>query len=422
MNEMMPPPLPARDAHVVFTGQNGVFRRLVTLGALWEVLTFGFYRFWLTTNMRRHLWTHTSIEGDALEYTGRGRELLIGFLFALAVLVPIYILFFYISIEAERAKAFLSLPLLLFFYAFSQFAVYRARRYRLTRTIWRGVRFWMSGSGWAYAARALAWQFLTAITLGLAYPWSLASLERYKIGHTFYGDLPGEFTGKGWEFFKRGWWLWLLCWIPVVAFVAVAAISLGLRGAAHGKVEIDQAKAEIVGLFMFASLLLVIVPFIYATFKAIEWKWWVQSIRFGEVRFDSDLERDSLIGTYWKLIGMSYLAAFLGTIFMGIVFALGFGLMKLFNISPDALAAEMKSGHFSASFIPVIFLYVFSYLGLIQALGIVRRIYLVQRIWKIVVASVTIRHLDGADHVIAKGEAASAFGEGLADGLDLAGF
>ena len=34
-----------------------------------------------------------------------------------------------------------------FFFMFGQFAVYRARRYRLTRTIWRGLRFWMTGSG-----------------------------------------------------------------------------------------------------------------------------------------------------------------------------------------------------------------------------------------------------------------------------------
>ena len=27
--------------------------------------------------------------------------------------------------------------------------IFRARRYRATRTVWRGARFWMSGSGWA---------------------------------------------------------------------------------------------------------------------------------------------------------------------------------------------------------------------------------------------------------------------------------
>ncbi len=109
------------------------FRRLVTRGALLELVTFGFYRFWLATNIRRHLWSNSSVASDALEYTGTGRELLIGFLFALAILVPIYLIYFVIGIEAERWKAFASVPLFLFFYGFGQFAVYRARRYRLDR-------------------------------------------------------------------------------------------------------------------------------------------------------------------------------------------------------------------------------------------------------------------------------------------------
>ena len=65
------------------------FRRLPTRGALLELETFGFYRFWLATNIRRHL--SSSVAGDALEYIDSGRELLIGFFFALAILVPIYL-------------------------------------------------------------------------------------------------------------------------------------------------------------------------------------------------------------------------------------------------------------------------------------------------------------------------------------------
>ena len=90
---------------------------------------------------------NTAVEGDAAEYTGTAKELLIGFLFALAILTPIYLVYFLIGLEAERLQAFASVPLGLFFYLFAQFAIYRARRYRLTRTVWRGVRFWMTGSG-----------------------------------------------------------------------------------------------------------------------------------------------------------------------------------------------------------------------------------------------------------------------------------
>jgi uncharacterized membrane protein YjgN (DUF898 family) len=138
-----PPPLP-----VAFSGDRSEFFHLVKRGAGLELITLGFYRFWLATDMRRHLWSNTHVDGDAAEYTGRARELLIGFLVALAILVPVYLAYFLVGLEAERAQAFASFPLFAFFYLFGQFAIFRARRYRLTRTVWRGVRFWMSGSGW----------------------------------------------------------------------------------------------------------------------------------------------------------------------------------------------------------------------------------------------------------------------------------
>ena len=50
-----------------FTGRDGIFRRLVVRGAFLELITFGFYRFWLTTAIRRHLWTPTEVDGDALD-------------------------------------------------------------------------------------------------------------------------------------------------------------------------------------------------------------------------------------------------------------------------------------------------------------------------------------------------------------------
>src|SRR6185437_8437019 len=97
---MQPPPLPPVLAR--FTGKRGDFVRLVARGTALELVTAGFYRFWLATDTRRHLWSNTQISGDAAEYTGRGRELLIGFLFAMAILVPIYLAYFLVTIEVER--------------------------------------------------------------------------------------------------------------------------------------------------------------------------------------------------------------------------------------------------------------------------------------------------------------------------------
>jgi len=129
---------------IAFTGERRDFFRLVRRGALLELITAGFYRFWLATDIRRSLWSGTLVDG---------------------------------------------IPLVLFFYAFGQFAIFRARRYRATRTVWRGARFWMSGYSW----RACLWSLLVLLTLGLALPWRESALERYKMRHLHYGDLPARF-------------------------------------------------------------------------------------------------------------------------------------------------------------------------------------------------------------------------------------
>ncbi|WP_315831731.1 DUF898 family protein [Bradyrhizobium prioriisuperbiae] len=377
MNQMSQVPPVPRPTGVAFSGDRGEFRRLVTRGALLELITVGFYRFWLATDMRRHLWSRTSVDGDSAEYTGTGKELLIGFLVALAIIVPIYVLYFVLSLEAERLRAFASFPLLAFFYVFGQFAIFRARRYRLTRTVWRGVRFWMDGSGWAYAARATLWALLVGVTFGLVLPWREAALERYKMGHSYYGNLQGRFEGRGGEFFKRGWGLWLLAPIALVIFP--------------------------------------LFPFVYAMFKAIEMRWWLSGIRFGGVRFESSLPRGAYTGLYWKVIGWAALLSLGMVIYLSLC---AFAMRSLGGASPD----EMFAGANLAASIPLLVLAVLGYLGFVLANGVVFRVYLMRDLWARVATSITVHNIAAAANVKAEGQLASALGEGLADGLDVGGF
>src|SRR5258708_16170467 len=105
-----PPPLPPVPA--AFSGDRGEFFRLAARGAALELVTVGFYRFWLVTDIRRHLWSHTIVDGDAAEYTGRAKELLIGFLFALPILVPIYLVYFLIIVTANHPHRLAHFPLI----------------------------------------------------------------------------------------------------------------------------------------------------------------------------------------------------------------------------------------------------------------------------------------------------------------------
>jgi uncharacterized membrane protein YjgN (DUF898 family) len=385
-------------APVTFTGRNNTFWHLVTRGALLELITFGFYRFWITTDIRRHLWSHTEIDGDAFEYTGRGTELLVGFLIAAAVLGPFFLVYFLIGLEFERVKAFASLPLSLLVIAFGQFAAYRARRYRLTRTVWRGVRFWMTGSGWSYAWRSITWGLLLGPTLGFAYPWRTAALERYKLRHTLYGNLQGRFEATGWQLFKRVWWVWLLGILPfTVPFILFFASSAAKSGGAAG------AIVPLAGLMVFAT------PFLHAIRRAREWAWWSNGIRFGDVAVTCDLRSGSLIGIYWKLIGWNVLVIFA---FLATVAAI---TLLCAGGHAGGLVAMLLRWQLPWWGIPA---YAVAYLLQIVTMWALIRIYTLQRVWRRVVDACAVINVAAAADVAAAGDIVSAFGEGLADGLD----
>ena len=66
-----------------------------------------------------------------------------------------------------------------------------------------------------FVARLPVATLATFFTLGLTLPWRESALERYKMRHLHYGDLPARFEGRGWTLFKRGWWLWLLSFLII---------------------------------------------------------------------------------------------------------------------------------------------------------------------------------------------------------------
>jgi hypothetical protein len=274
-------PLPQR-TEVAFAGAPGDFFGLLVKGAALLIPTAGFYRFWLVTDIRRHLWGHTRIGRESLEYTGTGRELLIGFMIALAVLAPIYVAYFALGLAAERLQAFASVPLFLILYVFGQYAAYRARRYRATRTIFRGVRFWMTGSAWRYAGKTFLWDLATLFSLGLALPWRMAALERYKMQNTRFGDLPGDFVGTGGELFRRGVALWgLTVGLTILAGMLALLVS-------------DVGKAFVlIGLLSVMSFAL---PIAYALFRGTLLRWLIEGVRFGPVALESRLRRDTVFG------------------------------------------------------------------------------------------------------------------------------
>jgi len=235
-----------------------LFRLALRTGAL-TVLTLGLYRFWMKTRLRRWYWSSVRPGGLPLEYVGEPLEKLLGFLSAVVVLA------FYIGV-ANLALMFLSLSFLegsapalllslvgvipIWFYA-----TYRARRYRLARTRWRGLRFGLEPGAWGYAARALGHWAATILTLGVLWPRMTFALEKYVTDRTRFGDTALHQGGEWrmlWPAFVHaagGGYLSLATSLvgmgqPGMLWLLIGTVPWFLYGLVHYSVESTRLMAE----------------------------------------------------------------------------------------------------------------------------------------------------------------------------------
>ena len=412
-------PLPLEGAgRVRFLGSDRAYWRLLVRGAILLMLTLGIYRFWLSTDMRRFLWANTEIGDDTLEYSGTARELLIGFLIALATLTPLYTAFFFFGLGMfGQWSAVIAFAVLTWF---GHFAVYRARRYRLTRTVFRGLRFHQTGAAWRYACSAVLWWTVIILTLGLAYPWAQASLERYKMIHTFYGDLRAHFAGSGARLFGQGFFMWLLVVGPLIGGLVVGIRSIDwialsqtvLAGGDNMMARIETASPDFAKAIVFVIAACVwsilAAALLYPAFQAMTLRWWASSLRFGEITAISRLRTGKVYGVYLRFLVFALLFAVIAGIIAGVVFAL---FTAVFGAAEASEAAELVAVIGGVAGYVVIML---GYSTIYQAT--VRL-----RLWKVGFESTELLHAEALDRVRAAGDASSPFGEGLADALNVGG-
>lgn len=375
-----------------FSGKGPDFAGILVRGVFMQLLTFGFYRFWLITQVRRHLWSNTRIGRESLEYTGTARELLVGFLIALAILVPVYILYFLVGLIAETMQAFASIPLILVLYCLGYYAAYRARRYRATRTLFRGIRFWMTGSGWGYLARAALWDLATLLTLGLAYPWRKAALERYLMRHTLYGTLKGDFVGTGWELFKKLAPIWGMGILGGGAIVILFSIA---------------SSASAVSVWQAILVVSVIVlPIVFPMSLAVVMRWRLNGIRIGEAALVSTLPILTVLGcSLLFMLAVFAFSAAVGIIAAMVVAVAGVSGAALLNMEDLGVASIVATGLF--------------YVWALLSIGAIKRYFIERGLWRASVRTVSVTNLGSIEAAAAAGKPASGVGEGLADALDM---
>jgi uncharacterized membrane protein YjgN (DUF898 family) len=262
---------------------------------------------------------------------------------------------------------------------------------------------------------------LTVLTAGLAYPFQLASLERYKMRNTFYGDLAGRFDGSGLRLFLRGVPIWFLVVAPL-AITAGAFIEVVDWGALINALEqsgddvmarIESANPQLAAVFLFAMLMgglaVALAAVLYPVFQALKLRWWSSGLRFGGIETRSILRTGRVYGAYMRFLWFAFLFS------LALAIAALPGLVLVGVLSGDGEAG-------AASEIAATGLLLVGYVIAMLGFSTIYRATVQLSLWQLGMESLQLSGLSALARVTATGQPSSAVGEGLADALNVGGY
>jgi len=279
---------------VAFTGSWKSFARIAIPNLALTLLTLGVYRFWAKARERRYLWAHSRVLGSELEWTGNGPELLVGFLFALPIFLPIAIgAGLLLPIAAKLLDWMWLIPIaavaygLLYF--FISFARFRALGYRLARTYWRGISGRGVGSGLRYAFKALGWYAVAVLSLGILFPWTQAKLWNERWRAMSFGGVQVQ-SDVNTKAVRANWAVVWVCFAAGNAVLFLITIpGIVVYGPGAPRLVLPLIIYAVMGIAYLAYL---------ATFyrSAVDW------MSFGELTFTFDAEFNDWLVFYLKTI------------------------------------------------------------------------------------------------------------------------
>jgi uncharacterized membrane protein YjgN (DUF898 family) len=336
---------------LAYDGRLGELYGIFIVNLLLSLVTLGFYRFWAKTRMRRYVWSRLSLHGDAFEYTGTGGELFVGFLIVVVLFFIASIIRTVVELQSPPDSPLPVLINILFgltvvYLVFV--ARYAAQRYRLTRTLWRGIRGGMTGSAWAWGFKAMLLGVLGAITLGLAGPWAQMRLLDDRMNNSYFGDAKAELHSSSVPLYLA---FLIGIAITVIGTIVIVLIIIGILagsgfGADFAQIISQSSGSEeagrrgeelgrehwrlILGLGVFAYLSLILLSLLaFAQYYVAMAREIAGKLTLAELRFGTTI-------TNWRFISIMLSNALI------FLFTLGLGLPIVIHRSMRFLTANIQ--------------------------------------------------------------------------------
>ena len=256
-----------------FLGNGSDLFSIYIVNFLLILVTFGVYYFWGKAKIKRYMYSQSDFDRDRFTFHGTGNELFKGGMIAIGFLI-IY------SLVSEYVNKFITTPVgliasvlisIMFLFAIAA-ALVLSRRYYLSRTTWRGIRFSFRGKIKDFISLVLKGYFLSFITLGLYVPYFINNYQKFMISKSYYGNQNFNYSGKGKDIFRV--FLFFFLFIVVLVGAVVALVFLLQGKTATGSLNLPETTSKIFTVLIVVLLLaFYFIPLLYFQYWLAKYKW-----------------------------------------------------------------------------------------------------------------------------------------------------
>ena len=270
-------PAPSPSGRLTFHGDGGTLFGLYAINLFLTLITLGVYYFWARTRIRGYVLSQIEFDADRFAWHGTGKELFLGFL-----KIAVFFLVLYAVAAAIRfgwhhpaAEPVLRVGGTIVGLFLVPIAMIGARRYRLSRASWRGIRFSFRGRAREFLRIFIAGTLLSVITLGLYYPVFLNNMRRYLVNQSYFGTSAFVYDGRGKDLF----WRFLLALVIGIAGIGGLGGLLfftlrKIRGGAFAPMSFAAAPPVLTPGAVRALGIAVGIPIVFVIMLSFIWFWY----------------------------------------------------------------------------------------------------------------------------------------------------
>jgi len=281
-----------------FSGSGREYFRIWVVNLCLTLLTLGVFSAWAKVRKKRYFYSNTTLDGTPLQYLGQPVPILKGRVIA-ATAFMIYSLgsHFFTSLMPFVLVAGTVL---------APWVIVRSTAFNARYSAFRNMTFRFDGKYTNAVKVIYAWGLIPAMVagmifnlygkyraaavlfaiFGLTFPWWIRRLKNFIVGSTSYGDVRGEFSASGGQFFKVYFSAGLI-FIAIIFITSIGATTI----------YAFLKKPQILFLFSMVPIYLgYVMAYAYVQAHSSNLVW--NSTRLGPLRFASTLSACGLTKLY----------------------------------------------------------------------------------------------------------------------------